>query len=520
MPKYDCIDAVYVRFGRHPNHQETSTQLNIAYSGEIDPAVFLDSPKDFILDSVVEDIRRTIKEELIIPHASTTADHHDIERALLRCPIKFSVTEAGTTDRLTKTSLDRAVLRQEKKSPDVSIWLLILTDRLHWPVDGTADFLDWSGCQDTRYTVVGAGATAPPPSATAFVTAMMTALGSTTPPAPPVGGAPPTGTAGTGPSPYLFNHRALPTDVEEAYLRRKSGRVLTKTLLTGNFAGGNRYYEDSTERIILHDGSLFVLSPTGPNHKELLRNSVVCKDDSHQGVRSWYETLMRHCFTHGFYVHPLWCFRKAKGGSWGFTCGPDADDDLPSRMEVLTQESTDTIFKLLQKPGMFPSGSTCIEVIQQCRGDGYRALKQVLFHSHPVFHQQPATLIPSYPSQHKSQTLMKYHELFNDFLQLRAFISDIDSSLDNDSEMDIFINRAQHGVWLNSVTRKDRQEADAADRYNSGQIVETLSGFLTLPDSPSRVATPAPVARSTTAVLPRHTNAPPQRTSGLQAPRP
>jgi len=116
--------------------------------------------------------------------------------------------------------------------------------------------------------------------------------------------------------------------------------------------------------------------------------------------------------------------------------------------------------------------------------------------------------------------LMKYHELFNDFLQLRAFISDIDSSLDNDSEMDIFINRAQHGVWLNSVTRKDRQEADAADRYNSGQIVETLSGFLTLPDSPSRVATPAPVARSTTAVLPRRTNAPPQRTSGLQAPRP
>ena len=144
---------------------------------------------------------------------------------------------------------------------------------------------------------------------------------------------------------------------------------------------------------------------------------------------------------------------------------------------------TQPLFRLLQKSDMFPRDSKCVSIVQQCYGDGYKALKQILFQSHPVFHDQPATLITRYPTQ-RDFSLLKYYSLFLDYLQLRAFISDIDSSLDESHELDIFINGTKYNIFLNRVTRDERKLVSLRHKYTSAQIVETLETYLNEPDSP------------------------------------
>lgn len=81
------------------------------------------------------------------------------------------------------------------------------------------------------------------------------------------------------------------------------------------------------------------------------------------------------------------------GGDWGFSIGNSPDDDLPARLDIMIQSMTQPLYRLLQKSDMFPRDSNCVAIIQQCFGDGYTDLKQIMFQSHPEFHPQPATLL-------------------------------------------------------------------------------------------------------------------------------
>ena len=200
---------------------------------------------------------------------------------------------------------------------------------------------------------------------------------------------------------------------------------------------------------------------------------------------------------HGYYVHPLYCFRKDHGGEWGFTCGTGTEDDLPQRMELGLPAMSTTIFQLLQKKDMFPSDSEIPSILMQCSGDGYKALLQILYDHHPAFLEQPATLIAEYPKQLPSQSLLAYHATFVDFLQLRAIIKGHPASLDESDELDLFITRSKYRTYLNRVTLEERQHQSKLHKYTANQIVHTLSSWLRAPHSPM--------------VLERRANLPPSR---------
>jgi hypothetical protein len=106
---------------------------------------------------------------------------------------------------------------------------------------------------------------------------------------------------------------------------------------------------------------------------------------------------------------------------------------------------------------------------------------------HPIFLHHPSTLLHSYPHQ-RDMTLIQYHNTFLDYLQLRAFISNYESSLDDPQELDLFIHRTKHADFLNRITVKERTQVSLSHKYTSSQIVETLSQFLQLPHSPARSA--------------------------------
>lgn len=55
-----------------------------------------------------------------------------------------------------------------------------------------------------------------------------------------------------------------------------------------------------------------------------------------------------------------------------------------------------------------------------------------------------------------------------------GFIMNVDLSLDQKNEMDVFISRARHGSFLNCVTSEERQMAKMAYLYTSCHIVATL----------------------------------------------
>ena len=279
---------------------------------------------------------------------------------------------------------------------------------------------------------------------------------------------------------YTFNTRGLPADVLTAFTNKMDGGLVTGTSTRTPYAGGNLYHIDG-DRYILADGSLFLAQE--PNEKGLMKNPPTCEKDHHAGVRQWYQSFTIHCMDHGFYVHPLWCFRANHGGSRGFTTGADAMDDLPAAMAVPLESMSRPLFSILQRKDMFPPGSNLAGIVQSCYGNGYQSLLQVIFNSHPAFHPQPSTLITSYPKQ-RGLSLNEYFMLFKDFLQLRAYISNITQDLSHSNELDVFISNADHAWFLNRVSREDRRYTANAYKYVGNQLVSTLHQFLLSPDSP------------------------------------
>ena len=289
-------------------------------------------------------------------------------------------------------------------------------------------------------------------------------------------------------SSYTFNVLALPTDVQDRFTRRRDNKPVLKSHTEdgAHFVGGNRYHLDPPNRLICLDGTLCVFEKV-PDEKGLLREPILCRDDTYQGLRTWYDTFMRHAIDHSFYVHPLWCFRKDHGGNWGFTVGDDASDDIPGRYTIPVQAMSAPIYRLLQKPDMFPKNSKIVDIVQGSRGDGYLALKQIIFAAHPAFHDQPATLITAYPKQ-RTLSMLKYRDMFVDYLQLRAIICDQDADLKDEHEMDIFIGGTLYNEWLTKNTREERKDSTYDHKYTANQIVETLETFLNLADSPATIA--------------------------------
>ena len=142
-----------------------------------------------------------------------------------------------------------------------------------------------------------------------------------------------------------------------------------------------------------------------------------------------------------------------------------------------------TIYLLLQKKDMFPPDSKIPAKITQCYGDGYQALRQILYESHPAFQVQPATLVMAYPQQ-RTRTLLEYYSDFIDFLQLRAIIKGHVASLDDADELDCFIVGTKYCDFLNTVTLEECQHASMLHKYSADQIVNTLMTWLRAPHSP------------------------------------
>lgn len=150
------------------------------------------------------------------------------------------------------------------------------------------------------------------------------------------------------------------------------------------------------DKVVLPDGTLFIFQAE-PNEKGLMKATIACEDDTHAGICAWYQNFVQACHDYGFYAHPLWCFRPDHGGNHGFTIGDGTNDDLPTQFEIAISRMSHPIFCLLSKKGMFWQSSRLHSIVRSCDGDGYIAIKSIIFKLHPAFYDQPSTLITSFP---------------------------------------------------------------------------------------------------------------------------
>ena len=502
--KYSPIKHFMVEFGPHPADANAHTHLNNCYGdGLPDPSRIFVDPNDLdevlATDDLLKTLRKIITEELIAPYATETNDQDPIKRAIDAAP--FFVDFANTKHRLRKQTLEEAMDHAMKAKKEI-VRIRVSIAHLYFDTSaGPINFLDWSkitttapSMPRTSSTSAASGSGSTPTGATLTPTAVGTAVVSAITASAPIltsafasampayNPAPaPTSSSTTSVSTSLFNSNALPSDVFIRYENKmKNGTILGNTVKT-KYSNDHYYHLEGTDKIILADGTLFIIQT--PNEKGLFKATVTCEDDTHAGIRAWYANFAKACHDYGFYVHPLWCFRPDHGGDFGFTVGDDAEDDLPKRMEIKISQMSNPIYRALVRKDMFPKDSRMHAIVRSCDGNGYRALKSILFKSHPAFHPQPSTLITSYPKQ-RSMSILEYYQIFVDYEQLCAYISNRTSTLDDGTELDIFLKNAKYGDFLNRVTRDERRMASLRYKYRGTQLIETLDKFLMAPDSP------------------------------------
>ena len=518
LPSVTEVDDFYVAFAPNPFCPEITRVLNDMYASNltgIDDFFVANSDRSTLLPSA--DLRRVlidkIVQQLIIPHADPSALSDDIFDVLDSLPINVS-GYGSTPHRLNAANLLTALTESSARdSRTITFTLNVHHVSFATPKRPGLNVFTWTE-SDPLFPTADAGPPAPdaapsvssPAPAPGFtpadLSAAMTSLQATIATAVVSGinasvpkPSPPTTTAAVPsapppapPAPLVFNYRNLPPDVRARYEAKLKDSLLLGSVVSQPFSSGLFYHLEGFDKIILSDGSLFIHT-TPLNDKDFLKTLFSCDDDSPAGIRSWYPEFASFCVDHGFYAHPLWSFRPHHGGDRGFTADPSPSADLPDFMELKLHRMSQPIFRLLSKKDMFPKDSALFRLISASNGDGYRALKLILYSSHPVFHDQPSTMIIHYPRQ-GSLDLFHYAQLFRDFLQLRAFIQDTRTSLDDATEIDIFISNLRHADFINRVTRAERRDPTLAHQYVGPQLLETLTRFLMSPDSPAMRSRP------------------------------
>lgn len=536
----------HVAFAPHSLFPDAIADMNTRYSSNLsDPGVFFTDVRRTNVRSTTE-IHSILKErvigDLIAPDAHEDVIVSDIRNALKASPIKVGSPTSGIFRRLNHGNLLSA-LRESIANGCTTIQFKI--DVLHLTF-ATADspglnFLTWTHTEPLRPIAISTPApsgghtspsttitandiadavtagisalqihTAAPPltakdiaaavtagvaamNIPAAVTAGLSAFSPSTPSTStptgpsansntlPVTGTNPTSIGGL----YTFNYKNLPQDVQTRYLNKVKNRPILGSTVSAPYSHGNFHHLEPPDKLVLADGTVFILN-NPPNDKDLFKAPLTCDDDTHAGIRSWYAKFVQYCMDYGYYVHPLWCFRPNHGGPWGFSAGDDPDDDLPRSLDMRLHRMAQPLFRLLSKKDMFPKDSKLHGLVTVSDGDGYRALKNVLFYSHPAFHDQPSTLITSYPKQ-RNLDILHYAQLFRDFHQLRAYISNNPATLDDVTEIDIFIGNLKHADFVNRVTRDERRQPALASHYTGSQLIETIMKHLMAPDSPARL---------------------------------
>ena len=103
---------------------------------------------------------------------------------------------------------------------------------------------------------------------------------------------------------------------------------------------------------------------------------------------------------------------------------------------------------------------------------------------HPLEVPYPAKMITNYPIQSPTETLDNYYLRFIDYLQLQAIIKNVDATLNDLAEQDIFLNNAQQSTFLMHKAAQQRVDPRYYNAFTATNFLYTVNKILMLPDCP------------------------------------
>jgi len=296
----------------------------------------------------------------------------------------------------------------------------------------------------------------------------------------------------------LFNINALPPDVRLRYDKHSSNLLINgnemKPYITNipetqnpNKMRNCHYHLDPPgigHRLITRDGTVFHLRDHGAKSDQMfITGAPSCKGSSPADIRAWYMAFTAFAASKGKYVHPYFCFRKDHlSSNRGFSVGEDDDHtlhDLPSRYAPTLGTWSQQIHQAISSSKVFPTG-TCDEQIRIIKshsgGHGYEALLAIIQLEHPIYHPHPTTAIRNPPRQGKSEALSGYFYRYIDYLQLRAYLKNVDRNLDDTIELDDFLDGTLYRDEFRRLIREDRKSKlpEVLVQFSQNRIVGTL----------------------------------------------
>ncbi len=257
------------------------------------------------------------------------------------------------------------------------------------------------------------------------------------------------------------------------------------------------------------------------DQKRLFKHPPKCSDNTPSGLRSWYHSLVAHCLNSGYFLLPYFLYRENHGGSHGFTAGNNLDDDLTGRLSPKLREWSSDISRLLLTPGMLPPYSREAKLAQLNSNDGYTTLKNIILIHHPIFKRAKTILVKTHPHQNNAY-LVTYYNKYIDLLQLRAFIKNDGSTLNDPDEFYVFLSGTTHHQYFDHMSCEDRKNTSLAYKFEGGQIVATLEQCLLEPQSPTLTNNTMPLQSfpATPRQFPLHRNPPRRQHTSLPTPVP
>ena len=138
------------------------------------------------------------------------------------------------------------------------------------------------------------------------------------------------------------------------------------------------------------------------------------------------------------------------------------------------------IHQAIAHKNVFPPGicNEQITIINTHAGShGYEALLAIVQMDHPVYHHHPTSYICAPPKQCKPKALSAYFNRYLNYLQLRAYLKNIDTNLNDSSELDDFIDGTLFSVeycWLIGEDCKS-QSPNIFVQFSQNRIVGTLN---------------------------------------------
>ena len=505
MPDYSGIRG-YMAFDVHPLYAGAQVVFSNEFADYIDMSELFEGedPKDTEIVADPAAVMRQMLIDTIAEFAIGTTGDLDERKArvtplLGRASIKLHVEGGMQVRRITKPHTED-ILNDAKASPNKLFFIQVGLAHLYFNMDDNQNFLNWDADRvqvDTPFAaapVAGAPAPFDMSNLANVITTAVTAATAASAPAPsltptPAVVPPPvtSGIAYTGPTTlYQFNRRNLPSEIHQRVDDNESGLPIIGSDIRAPFIhNGLYYFHDSASKILVcSDGTIFV-DREQYDEKMLYKFNVSFADTTHTGVRKAYNLLARHLTDHGVYCHPFYCFRP-ESSKWGFTCGSTNDDDLPQKFALSLKTWAGVIARYLSNDKVIPKNGIFSDIVKTCNGDGYAALMNIVHGSHPIYHESPSTLIQSFPHMQDNESTLVYWTIFQDYLQLSAYIMDSRQTLDDKNIMDIFINNHKYAKYLTTRSSEERRSTDpnVLRKYTAITIVQTLETFLLSVDSP------------------------------------